>query len=55
LAEEKLARLLDKLHDPSIATNAIKLAECSTAVEEAQAEVDTLFTRWAELEEKVQG
>ncbi|HOE82337.1 MAG TPA: ABC-F family ATP-binding cassette domain-containing protein [Myxococcota bacterium] len=55
LAEEKLAKLLDKLHDPSIATNAIKLAECSTAVEEAQAEVDTLFTRWAELEEKVQG
>ena len=55
LAEEKLARLLDKLHDPSIATDAIKLAECSTAVEEAQEEVDTLFTRWAELEEKVQG
>ncbi len=51
-AEESLARCEAELNDPAIASDAVRLATCASAVEGARAEVDRLFARWAELEQK---
>jgi ATP-binding cassette subfamily F protein uup len=41
--------------DPAIAADAAALQERYAALEAARAEVDRLYARWAELEEKVRG
>ena len=42
----------DVLDDPSVATNAEALTKALHEMEQAQAEADGLYQRWAELTEK---
>jgi ATP-binding cassette subfamily F protein uup len=51
-AEERLAAATAAAHDPSIAADAITLQQRFAEVTAAQAEVDRLYARWAELEGK---
>ena len=51
-AEERLAQCRSAVSDPAIASDAVALSEAVTALDRAQEEVDRLYTRWAELEEK---
>ena len=52
-AEEQLAFWEAELENPAHATEADKLQECARECEAAKHEVDSLYTRWAELEAKV--
>ena len=52
-AEERLERARRDAEDPSIATDAAALEQRVVALAEAQEEVDRLYARWAELEEKL--
>ena len=54
-AEERLAALTAAANDPSIAADANALQKCFADLTATQAEVDRLYTRWAELEEKSRG
>ncbi len=49
-SESTLAQAKSAVEDPSAASDAAKLQERLTALENAQAEVDALYARWAELE-----
>jgi ABC transport system ATP-binding/permease protein len=51
-AEETLNKARATLEDPSVATDAARLQVALAETEAAQQAVDTLFTRWAELEAK---
>ncbi len=51
-AEARTAEEKSRADDPSIATDAAALQERMQALDEAQAEVDRLYERWAELEAK---
>jgi len=51
-AEERLNTARDMLDDPSVATNALALTGALHEMEQAQAAVDELYARWAELSEK---
>ena len=51
-AEERLNAARDLLDDPSVATNADALTAALHEMEQAQAEADELYARWAELTEK---
>ena len=51
-AEEKLAAKKSAFEDPAIASDAAKLIEAQAEMESAQTEVDELYARWTELEEK---
>ena len=51
-ADEALDAAKVRLADPAISANATKLQERMKEVDVAQAEVDRLYARWAELEEK---
>ncbi|MBD3868601.1 MAG: ABC-F family ATP-binding cassette domain-containing protein [Acidobacteria bacterium] len=51
-ADEVLDAAKVRLADPTISANATKLQERMKEVDAAQAEVDRLYARWAELEEK---
>jgi ATP-binding cassette subfamily F protein uup len=51
-AEDKLVACQAAAHDPTIATRADELAARWQDVEVAQAAVDQLYTRWAELDAK---
>jgi len=51
-AEDALTKARATLEDPSVATDAARLQTALTQAEAAQQQVDALFTRWAELEEK---
>ena len=51
-AEERLNAARDVLDDPSVATNAEALTKALHEMEQAQAEADELYQRWAELTEK---
>ncbi len=51
-AEERLSLAQRSLEDPAVATDAAALAERLEAMQAARAEVDRLYARWAELEEK---
>jgi ATP-binding cassette subfamily F protein uup len=51
-AEESLRQARATLEDPSVATDAARLQAALAEADSAQQQVDTLFTRWAELEEK---
>ena len=54
-AEETLQTKRAALEDPSIASDGPRLLVASAELEAAQKAVDTLFARWAELEEKQTG
>jgi ATP-binding cassette subfamily F protein uup len=51
-AEEILAASQGAVADPAVATDPAALAERCRALEEARAEVERLYARWAELEAK---
>jgi ATP-binding cassette subfamily F protein uup len=51
-AEERLNAARDLLDEPSVATNADALTAALHEMEQAQAEADELYARWAELTEK---
>jgi len=52
-AEDAAAAARDSAEDPAIATDASRLQAALAKVEETQAELDTLYERWAELEAKL--
>jgi ABC transport system ATP-binding/permease protein len=52
-AEAKLQQKLAALHDPEIASDPAKLHAASLELEQAQKAVDSLYTRWAQLESKL--
>jgi ATP-binding cassette subfamily F protein uup len=52
-AETEVGRLTMVLHDPANASNGALLIEYTAKVAAAQAEVDRLYARWAELEAKI--
>ena len=51
-AEEQVATCQAALQDPAVVSNAAELQARSDALVEAQAEVERLYARWAELDEK---
>ena len=51
-AEEACAACQEAVEDPAVASDPIALRERWVALEAARAEVDRLYGRWAELEEK---
>jgi ATP-binding cassette subfamily F protein uup len=51
-AEERVAACQAAANDPSIASSAADLQERYAALHTAQADVERLYARWAELEEK---
>jgi ATP-binding cassette subfamily F protein uup len=54
-AEEKLAVASARASDPSVASIADEVATRYRELDAAQVEVDRLYARWAELEEKRRG
>jgi ATP-binding cassette subfamily F protein uup len=52
-AEERLALARQRAEDPAVASDAAELQTRFTDLAAAQAEVDRLYARWAELEEKL--
>jgi ATP-binding cassette subfamily F protein uup len=52
-AETALAQAKAESEDPAHASNAARLVELFAAVDARQAEVDRLYARWSELEEKL--
>jgi len=54
-AEERLEAAKRAAEDPAIATDADALQQRFTELSAAQADVDRLYARWAELGEKVRG
>jgi ABC transport system ATP-binding/permease protein len=53
-AEQVLQNKREALEEPAIASDAARLILATAELEKAQEQVDTLFHRWAELEEKQQ-
>jgi ATP-binding cassette subfamily F protein uup len=51
-AEQVLQRKRAELENPAIASDGTKLVAAQAAMEQAQKHLDTLYARWAELEEK---
>lgn len=51
-AEKELKQLENKLTDPLIASNHVRLQQIMTEVAAAQASVEKLYSRWQELEER---
>jgi len=51
-AEQLLQSHRAELEDPANATDAARLVSAQSALETAQRELDALYKRWAELEEK---
>jgi ABC transport system ATP-binding/permease protein len=51
-AEQVLQRKRAELENPAIASDGTRLVAAQAAMEEAQKDLDALYTRWAELEEK---
>jgi ATP-binding cassette subfamily F protein uup len=52
-AEQEMARWHTQLEDNEVVCDAQKLAECYRKMESAQNELDALYARWVELEEKI--
>ncbi len=52
-AEARLAALQQKAADPAVAADHVAFAEVCTQMHDAQTAVETLYTRWGELEAKV--
>ena len=53
-AEAELERKQEAAEDPAIASNAAELIAAHEALDQARQRVDQLYTRWAELEAKLQ-
>jgi len=51
-AEQELATLQARMADPAVAADHVKLQECWSSVQAAQARVAELYARWEELEAK---
>jgi len=51
-AEERVGLLQMRVANPDLAVDAVTLREVYAELGEAQAEVETLYSRWAELDEK---
>ena len=51
-AEEQVAACQASMHDPAVVSDAAALQDRSQALVDAQAEVERLYARWAELDEK---
>jgi ABC transport system ATP-binding/permease protein len=51
-AEQRLKNKRAALEDPAIASNGPRLIAAQAEMEAAQKDLDTLYTRWAELQEK---
>jgi ATP-binding cassette subfamily F protein uup len=51
-AEQILQTKRAALEDPAITSNRISLQDACTQLDKAQKSVDTLYARWAELEQK---
>jgi ABC transport system ATP-binding/permease protein len=51
-AEATVATYQAAAHDPAIASSAVELQERYAALHAAQVEVERLYVRWAELDEK---
>ena len=51
-AEEEVAACQAAMHDPAVVSDAAALQDRSQALVDAQAEVERLYARWAELDEK---
>jgi ATP-binding cassette subfamily F protein uup len=54
-AEDRLKRACERTEDPTIAADATALQQRYAELEQAQAAVDRLYERWAELEAKTSG
>lgn len=54
-AESRVGLLQEQMESPEIASNPEELARCWQDLEESQAEVERLYGRWDELEEKRAG
>jgi ATP-binding cassette subfamily F protein uup len=52
-AEEAVQAARDAVEDPAIATDSVRLQAALAKIEETQAELDSLYARWAELESKL--
>ena len=51
-AEESVAACRDQAEDPAVASDSVALRERWAALEAARSEVERLYARWAELEER---
>ena len=51
-AEQVLESKRSELENPAIASDGLKLVTAHAAMEAAQKDLDALYARWAELEEK---
>jgi ATP-binding cassette subfamily F protein uup len=54
-AEQLVQRRRAEMEDPAIASDGARLLEAHAAMEKAQEHLDTLYARWAELEQKAGG
>ncbi len=54
-AERVMAEKQELAADPAISTSAAKLNEAFSQLKDAEAKVEQLYTRWAELEQKIRG
>ena len=48
--ESENKKLEEKMADPSIATSSVKLQEITSSIETNNSELETLYSRWEELE-----
>ncbi len=53
--EQRIEQMKKTMEDPSIATDAQKLMECQGEISAAETELDRLYTRWSELDDKQKG
>ncbi|MBS1990695.1 MAG: ABC-F family ATP-binding cassette domain-containing protein [Cyanobacteria bacterium SZAS LIN-3] len=51
-AEAVVAAVKKRMEDPKLASNHVKLQDCMAELHRAEAEVEKLFTRWTELEQR---
>jgi ATP-binding cassette subfamily F protein uup len=52
-AEERLQAAREAIEDPAVAIDSVRLTAALTELEAAQAAADGLYSRWAQLTEKV--
>ena len=53
-AEQELAAIRAEMHAPDVVSDATRLQECYRGMQSAEARVEELYARWAELEAKQQ-
>jgi ATP-binding cassette subfamily F protein uup len=51
-AELLVGKIKEKMHAPEVASNHVKLEECLAELQHAEAQVETLFARWQDLESR---